>query len=434
MLLAEASLAEPMQHNTQTVQKIVLRMSNSKSPPSLADEEVSRQLFNVPIPLQKCVVGNEYFLVDAFRHMKPLVDASNKSNKNNHSELRKVCWFLTHFHADHYGGLSGGLLNRSCGTLLCTPVTSRLVQAELGVSVLKIRELPFNVPVTVHNAIVTALDANHCPGSALLLFEFPDGSRILHTGDMRYSPRMKLYPELRLKLEGQEVSPSKKSFRSSVVDVVYLDTTYCNPRYSFPPQEDMVVLVAKTVREYWDNPKAVFLIGTYKIGKERVLIEIARVLQCKIYAPAQKLEILKLLDLKVDQCCFTADPSKSRVHIVSLGEVSYTNIDALANRYADYEKIVCFRPTGWTFNSKRDITTSEKGNVVIHGVPYSEHSSFNELLEFIDFLRPKKIIPTVNSSSKSDVCVSLILCLLNLSNSETEALVPFSTPRRSLIG
>ena len=68
---------------------------------------------------------------------------------------------------------------------------------------------------------VTLIDANHCPGAVQFLFRLPCGKRYLHCGDMRFSPALLSNPHLR---------------RSQGCTGVYLDTTYCNPRYTFPPQ------------------------------------------------------------------------------------------------------------------------------------------------------------------------------------------------------
>lgn len=162
-------------------------------------------------------------------------------------------YFLSHFHADHYGGITSSWEG---GPIYCSQTTANLVRSSLHVQSHLVCPLPFDIPTTIPNTggvKVTLLDANHCPGSSLFLFEGPQtchilppppGSthpaipppsikfRYLHCGDFRASPRHTNHPLIKGKR----------------LDIIYLDTTYCNPRYCFPAQEMVVNACADMVR------------------------------------------------------------------------------------------------------------------------------------------------------------------------------------------
>lgn len=54
--------------------------------------------------------------------------------------------------------------------------------------------------------------------------------------------------------------------------------------------------------------------------------------------------------------------------------------------------MVGFVPTGWVHQSgANSFKVEEKAQCEIHLVPYSEHSSYNELREYIKFLKPQKV-------------------------------------------
>ena len=71
-----------------------------------------------------------------------------------------------------------------------------------------------------------------------------------------------------------------------------------------------------------------------------------------------------------------------------------------------FKSIIGFKPTGWTFKSGTAYKCSQSkvnSKVMIFSVSYSEHSNFNELRDFVRFLNPGKIIPTVNTRNKKQI-------------------------------
>lgn len=296
-----------------------------------------------------------------------------------------TAYFLSHFHSDHYGRLS----NRFIGRLYCSQITANLVISRLNVDASKITVLPMLTKTVVDDLNVVLLDANHCPGSVMFLFDLPDGRRMLHVGDFR----------------ADESMFEQSCLSSGIISTLYLDTTYCNPRYTFPPQKEAIGFAVNKAREYFTE-RTLFLCGTYTIGKERVFKSIAHAVGVKVAVSTEKMKILTCLDDKELNKMLTLDYHTAQFHIVSLADMSFKKLHEYLKKYKvnGYNRLVAFKPTGWTFSSNTtslsDIQPAVSGDVIVFGVPYSEHSSFEELKWFVEKLKPQNIIATVNNGTK----------------------------------
>ncbi|XP_058222295.1 uncharacterized protein LOC131332223 [Rhododendron vialii] len=338
-----------------------------------------KKLRDIP---QWCQVPGTPFRVDAFKY------------------LRRDCshWFLTHFHIDHYQGLSRSF---SHGKIYCSLITARLVNMKIGIPWDKLEVLPINQKISISGIDVTCFDANHCPGSILILFESPSGKAVLHTGDFRFCENMTKISVL----------------QTSRVQTLILDTTYCNPQYDFPKQEDVIQFVIEAIEAEAFNPETLFLIGSYTVGKERLFLEVARVLRKKVYVPAAKLRLLECLGLSVeDMRWFTLNEEESHIHVVPMWTLaSFKRLKCISSQYARrFSLIVAFSPTGWTFGKGKKKSSGrrwQQGTIVRYEVPYSEHCSFTELKEFVKFISPENIVPSVNNDGpeSANAMVSLLL-------------------------
>ncbi|KAF8390064.1 hypothetical protein HHK36_024585 [Tetracentron sinense] len=360
--------------------KAFSQQSPQISPP-LSFSLLSQQSPLPPIPTdfpQSKLIPKTRFIIDGFRY----------SGDNS------VSYFLSHFHSDHYTGLNPSW---SKGIIFCSEITARLLVEVLSISSLFVVSLSIREPVWIDGCEVTLIDANHCPGAVQFLFKIPGiegrDERYVHTGDFRFCDSMKLEPIL-------------SGFLGA--DAIFLDTTYCNPKFVFPLQDDSIDYIIKAIErirvEIKGSMKSVlFLIATYVVGKERILLEISRRCKCMIHVDGRKMAVLHTLGFGEDGI-FTEDASASDVHVVGWNVLGETwpyfrpNFMKMKEIMAErgYSKIVGFVPTGWMYEAKRDgFAVRAKDSFEIHLVPYSEHSSYNELREYVRFLRPKRVIPTV---------------------------------------
>ncbi|KAF9124402.1 DNA break repair nuclease [Mortierella sp. 14UC] len=314
-------------------------------------------------------------------------------------------YFLSHFHSDHYGGLTS---TWNHGPIYCSSITANLVISRLRVDEQYVKRLPMYEPTVVGGVTVRLMDANHCPGSVLFVFDLHNPKRrYLHTGDFRASPDMTIDSILR---QPQNVP----------IDILYLDTTYSNPRYTFPPQDvviqETVRLICKEVgvqvdqppvtttavvpvvkvtkrvnlmeswlkkesgnsekllsmsvkssqitksKQAWKEPaeknRIVICVGTYLIGKERVFKAIAKAINSKVYVQPHKLQIMQCLEDPELMDMLTSDRHEAQVHLLHMGsdmspEALQDYLDSLAPTFV---RLIAVRPTGWTFTGTKKFT------------------------------------------------------------------------------
>ena len=283
-------------------------------------------------------------------------------------------FFLTHYHADHMVGLTSSWSY----PIYCSPVTGKLLKEHMKIKPHLINVLNLNeshvIDITEcgdETITVSVIDANHCPGSVMYIFEGYFG-KIFYTGDFRYSKDTIM--EIGMLENCQNV------------DVLYLDNTYCDPSIAFPSREKAKQDILKLIDSHSDYD---IVFGMHAFGKEDLLCDIADRYGSCIAVGRTYYEKVKLLDYPD---VFTDKPSETNMRVVNLHSVSSQQVKDWNKIWPTLVILVTALYSG--IDPSENLYTNIPR---VHIVPYSNHSCYPELLEFIRLIKPKKVKPIVTS-------------------------------------
>ncbi|KAJ3043819.1 hypothetical protein HDV00_004227 [Rhizophlyctis rosea] len=273
-----------------------------------------------------------------------------------------------------------------------------------------LRPLPMETPTMVHtdsgDVRVTLLNANHCPGSVMILFQGDNGT-VLYTGDMRAETYF---------LDGLRQCPALMDGNRFIdIDKIYLDTTFFHPAFEeFPTKVQSVDALVEVLKEC--PPSTHFKINTAMLGYEPVWMKVAKAFDTKIYLhPSYYIWYTSF------QSC---TPSSSTIPTADITE--YLTTDPKSTRFHACKRGCSVCEWNWNRGISVQVNCSAagwrdrigvvmrkgqrmedghlvKGKFVVESgtgsrslkVLYGMHSSYSELLAMVEMLRPREVFACV---------------------------------------
>jgi putative mRNA 3-end processing factor len=282
---------------------------------------------------------------------------------------RQVRGFISHAHADHMAPHE---------LAFCTSVTGALYRHRHGAKRL-IREMQFHQTLNWEGAKLTCHPAGHVFGSAMLHVDV-EGETLLYTGDFKLGD-----------------SATAEKCEPPHADILVMECTFGDPKYRLPPRaqvvRDLVDVVASAI-ERSRTP----VIHAYVLGKAQ---EVSKLLTDAGIPVLQHTfaweisEIYRAYGCKLGDCkLYPGEPLPGHVVIAPPQSQKGYHLPNLKNT-------TTIAVTGWAIDPE---TASRWG--VDHAIPLSDHADFDELLEIVERVKPKKIYCTHGRASFSEILKS----------------------------
>ena len=272
---------------------------------------------------------------------------------------------VTHAHADHMIGLGNSLKN--CEAVVMTPATRDMIEALKGPRFLSrgtVKTLDYGETFTYEDETLTLHYADHILGTAQALVEDKEQTRILYTSDFRFS-------------------------RTPVVeaDILVMEATYGDPvrvrPFGMMAEGILVSLVEQGLKR---GPVYVF-------GYHGKLQKMMRILyEAKIKAPFVVPERIHRVSrvceqhgMKLGKQLLPFDGEEAQ-SMLTQNEPSVVFYHSYSRKKVEGEALQ-IRASGWEFGKQcRRVRENE------YVVALSDHSDFNELLQYVERCNPRMVI------------------------------------------
>jgi len=371
----------------------------------------------------------------------------------NSSPISATCnliFFLSHMHGDHTNGLCQSW---NYGKIYCTKLTAALIKQKYAIDEKLIMELneDTNNKISLTSTIssssslseseltfnVSCIPVTHCPGAAAFIFDGYWG-RIVYTGDL-------LYDEItRKRFQSALISSSPLSLPSSPsssiirrtppVDIAYIDNTFASPTYhTFLTRAHCVSLILSIIKSH-DNCD--ILLNSDLLGKEDILVLVANKLKVLICVDKDKFAALKTMydagyslineddkdndnsendnninnenndEIDSIDCLlwphwfdyFTTREDETFIRVWPKRDVNRSMIESINNRIQrvnslNYHRrsVIGIHLSGWCINQISNLNNIPiNKNQTFYNLPYSSHSSFNQLKLLMKDLKPRE--------------------------------------------
>ena len=299
------------------------------------------------------------------------------------SGKRGAIYILSHCHTDHMCGLKRGWDN---GKLYCSEVTSHLLDLK---GVTGACGMPYDTPFKVidnicrQTRLVTLVNAGHCPGSAIVIVEDEaSGVACVNTGDFRVYPGLFANPTL------QRISRGDVQLQHLFIDGSWADAAFP----TLPTKQDSVDTLIAFVMKHC--PEERIALHSHGLGDEALLEGIVAEFPGEriLVMDANRFKALRIThpDL-VHEGIFTKSYADTPRFVLVKNHAQRRSLPPSMQSLVE---ISC-STLWWVTRAKERLCNGRvepcrDDDTGIYHILYSMHSCYNELIEFRNYLRPRR--------------------------------------------